>query len=183
MATDDVAARIEDLQFTLGEGPCVDVSRSGTPLLIADLADPGRGPVERWPVFLEGARAAGVGALFALPVRVGVVELGVIDLYRRRPGDLEDAQLQVALRAADDVGVALLGPAEPDADFQDEESSRASYRLEVHGAAGMMAVQLGVSIAEALTRLRATAYAQDRSINDVAADVVQRRLRFSREDA
>jgi hypothetical protein len=42
----------------------------------------------------------------------------------------------------------------------------------------MISVQLGVSLAEALVRLRAHAYAEGRLIAEVAADVVARRLRF-----
>jgi hypothetical protein len=42
----------------------------------------------------------------------------------------------------------------------------------------MITVQLGVSAAVALTRLRAYAYAHDRRLRDVAEDVVARRLRF-----
>ena len=54
----------------------------------------------------------------------------------------------------------------------------ATYRAEVHQASGMISVQLNVSLAEALVRLRAHAYAQERPIAEVAADVVARRLRF-----
>ncbi|MFD0630267.1 ANTAR domain-containing protein [Catenulispora yoronensis] len=53
-----------------------------------------------------------------------------------------------------------------------------TYRAEVHQATGMISVQLGVSLAEALVRLRAHAWAADRLLADVAADVVARRLRF-----
>jgi hypothetical protein len=48
----------------------------------------------------------------------------------------------------------------------------------VHQATGMVKVQLNVGIAEALVRLRAYAYAEERPIEDVARDVVGRRLRF-----
>jgi hypothetical protein len=43
----------------------------------------------------------------------------------------------------------------------------------------MVTVQLGVSAAVALIRLRAYAYSHDRRLRDVASDVVARRLRFS----
>ena len=42
----------------------------------------------------------------------------------------------------------------------------------------MITVQLGVTAAVALVRLRAFAYAHDRRLRDVARDVVARRLRF-----
>jgi hypothetical protein len=57
-----------------------------------------------------------------------------------------------------------------------------TFRAQVHQAAGMISVQLGVSLAEALVRLRARAFAEDRLIAEVAADVVARRLRFGEHD-
>ena len=78
-ATDGAALELEELQFTLGEGPCVDASSSGRPVLQPDLA--ATGP-HRWPVFAGGALAAGVAAVFAFPLRVGAIHVGVLDLYR-----------------------------------------------------------------------------------------------------
>ena len=87
-ATDEVSARIEDLQFTLGEGVCVDAVQAGVPVLVGDLNDPGDIVTERWPTFMEGAARAGVRAVFAFPLRIGAITVGVLDLYRDRPGDL-----------------------------------------------------------------------------------------------
>src|SRR5664280_3659601 len=88
-ASDDVSGQIEDLQFTLGEGPCIEAVRTGAPVLVADLDEPPDIVVERWPTFLEGAGAAGVRAVFAFPLRIGAITLGALDLYRDRPGDLD----------------------------------------------------------------------------------------------
>jgi hypothetical protein len=54
----------------------------------------------------------------------------------------------------------------------------ASHRAEVHQASGMLAVQLGVAVADAEARLRAHAYAVNRSVVDVSRDIVERRLRL-----
>src|SRR5437764_10214190 len=89
-ATDDVAMRIEELQLTLGEGPCVDALGRGGPVLIPDLDDPGDVLTDRWPAFMSAAAEAGVRAVFAFPVRIGAISLGAIDLYRTRPGGLSD---------------------------------------------------------------------------------------------
>ena len=51
-------------------------------------------------------------------------------------------------------------------------------RAVVHQATGMITIQLGTSLADALLRLRAHAYASGRTVSDIAADVVDRRLRF-----
>jgi hypothetical protein len=59
-----------------------------------------------------------------------------------------------------------------------ELGDAASHRAEVHQASGMVAVQLGLAVADAEARLRAHAYAVDRSVVDVARDIVDRHLRL-----
>ncbi len=107
-ATDEVSAKIEDLQLTLGEGPCIDSVRGGSPVLISDLGALGDFSGERWPAFLEGAGAAGVRAVFAFPLRIGAISVGAMDLYRDVPGDLAVDELPAALMAADAAAHALL---------------------------------------------------------------------------
>lgn len=182
-STDAVSQRIEDLQFSLGEGPCIDASSHRSPVLVADLFDPREGVQDRWPLFLDAAAAEGVRAVFAFPVRIGAVALGAMDLYRTRTGALDDAQLAAALRTADTVALALLDVAGLDGPLVPREGDRAGYRLGVHRAAGMVMVQLGSTMEDALVQLRALAFAQDRSIDQVADDVVARRLRFPQEGA
>jgi hypothetical protein len=182
-ATDDISARIEDLQFTLGEGPCVDAVRHGAPVLVSDLNEPGDIAVDRWPAFMEGAITMGVRALFAFPLRIGAISVGALDLYRDLPGDLSDKDVSGALLAADTAAVALLHVDSGDGDtFADDLDSRSTYQLQVHQATGMVQVQLGVKTEEAFLALRARAFASDRSLADIATDVVARRLRFSLED-
>jgi hypothetical protein len=182
-ATDEASARVEDLQFTLGEGACVDAVQAGTPVLVGDLDKPGDVVVERWPAFMEGARQAGVRAVFAFPLRVGAITIGVLDLYRDRPGDLTTGQLPAALMAADAAALALLclGTGGHSA-FADDVDGRASYQMQVHQATGMVKIQLGVTIEEAFLMLRARAFAAGRPVAEIASDVVARRLRFSTED-
>ena len=181
-ATDEQAAQIEDWQFTFGEGPCVDAATWRSPVLVDDLTDPTEAVAARWPAFLPEAASIGVHAAFAFPLRIGAIALGAMDLYRMRPGGLSARELEAALLAADAIALTLLDLGSAAEPFVDNREARASYRLEVHAAAGMMSVQLGVPIEEALVHLRAAAWSQGRSINDVAADVVSRRVRYPQEE-
>jgi hypothetical protein len=178
-ATNAVASLVEDLQWTLGEGPCVDAHRQGTAVLEPDLADP---DIARWPAFAPPAVDAGVAAIFGLPLRVGAVRLGALDLYRDRPGPLAGEDLVDALAVADILAGILLGlqaGAAPGTVAPEIERD-ADFRLVVHQASGMISVQLDVSVTEALTRLRAYAFGVDRPLIEVAEDVVTRRVRFDR---
>ena len=179
-ASDRVAAALEELTLTLGEGPGVDALADG-PALVADLT--AGEYLTRWPAFAPAAANANVRAVFALPLRIGAIRLGVLVLYRAEPGGLDPTQLADALMLADTMGSLLLDEADhdpsnrprPDASWL--EHAGAQHPV-VHQATGMVLVQLGVTAAVALVRLRAYAYAHDRRLREVAADVVARRLRF-----
>jgi hypothetical protein len=177
-ASDQLASELEELTLTLGEGPGVDTV-AGSLVLVADLTSPEC--LTRWPVFAPAAVAAGVRAVFALPLQVGAIRLGVLDLYRARPGDLDGEQLADALVLADTACALLLDAGEHDRPHLDgrRPEQASPHHPEVHQATGMITVQLGVTAAVALIRLRAYAYAHDRRLRDVAGDVVARRLRFN----
>ncbi len=174
--SDHIATELEQLQVTLGEGPCVDAAASHSPVLVPDLTDLQGGYTGRWPVFQAEARAAGVHALFAFPLRIGAIAFGAVDLYRRTPGGLTDGQLGTALSTMDATALAVLdlrgvldggsGMVEP------------LGNLVAHQAAGRIMVQLDCTIEEAFVRLRAASYAEGIPINDLALDVVEGRRRF-----
>lgn len=176
-STNQVSALVEDLQYTLGEGPCVDAHTLGFPVGEADLAAP---TVPRWPAFTPPALSGGARAVFGFPVRIGTVRLGALTLYRDQPGVLSDDQHADALVMADVAARSILAlqAGAPPGTLSAELDVRADFHLVVHQAAGMVSVQLDVSVTEALLRLRAQAFATGRSINELARDVVDRRLRF-----
>lgn len=177
-ASDQISADLEELMFTLGEGPGVDAV-AGSPALVADIT--ALEFMARWPVFAPAAAQAGVRAMFAMPMQVGAIRFGVMDLYRVHPGDLDREQLADALMLTDMACLLLLDSsherARPDLAWPDS----GQHSFEVHQATGMILVQLGVTAAVALVRLRAYAYAHDRRLGDVARDVVARQLRFVRD--
>lgn len=168
---DPVSVGLADLQLTLGEGPVVDASTDDLVVLEPDLAIV---PVGRWPAFTAEATALGVRAVFALPLRLGVIRVGTLILHRDTAGPLSVTELGDALTFADAVTLTLL--------IDDESRAGAGgpigHDTAVYQASGMVSVQLGVTVAEALVRLRAYAYGNNRSTGEVAADVVARRLRF-----
>jgi hypothetical protein len=175
--TDDVSALIEQLQYDLGEGPCVDAYRHERPVLEPDLAEPA---VLRWLGFTGPAVGAGVRAVFGFPLQVGAVRIGALNLYCDRPGPLTDEQHADALVMADVAAraVLLLQANAPAGKLATELEAGADFQYVVHQAAGMVAAQLDVTVGQALVRLRAYAFGNDRALGDVARDVVARRVRF-----
>lgn len=174
-ASDAEAARVEELQVTLGEGPGVEAWRTYGPLLVPDLlADAGT----QWPMFAAG-RTGELSAVFAFPLQRGAIRLGVLDLYRRSPGRLGAKALEEALAVAEAVTTVLLmsGRGDPmgaPADWLGESP----LNRQINQATGMIIAQLGIGAEEAYVRLRGLAFSHNRLVGDVARDVVDRRLRF-----
>ena len=175
--TDSVSALVEQLQYDLGEGPCVDAYHQDRPVLEPNLRDP---ISPRWPAFTEPAVEAGVRAIFGFPLRVGAVRLGSLNLYRDATGPLTDDQQADALLMSGIVAQALmlLQADAPAGTVSAELEANADFQYVVHQASGMVAAQLDVSVVQALIRLRAHAFGNDRALMEVAHDVVDRRLRF-----
>ena len=168
---------IQELQLSLGQGPCVDAWVLREPVAESDLADPVR---VRWPVFAQAAVEAGVRAVFAFPLRLGAIRIGVLALYRDRPGGLSAEEFGDGLVLADVAVHMVLGlQAGAEADGLHELlADQPAYWPEVHQATGMISAQLGVSLDEAFVRMRAVSFSESRRLRDVAGDVVARRLRL-----
>ncbi len=183
--TDSHAGEVEELQATLGEGPGVDALESGRPILVGDLAAPMSN--RRWPVFAADVGRLGVRAMYSLPLALGAIRVGVLDLYQDTARHLDQEQLMDALIYADTALLLVLdaecGIVTPADGGHSNGLGPVLWHAEVHQAAGMISVQLGVPVLDALVRLRAYAYGHNKGLTDVARAVVERRLRFHPDDA
>jgi len=175
--TDGVSALIEELQFALGEGPCIDAFAEDRSVLEPDLAQP---QVLRWPTFSPPVVEAGGRAVFGFPLHQGHVRLGALNLYRDVAGAMSDDQHADALVMADIVteAVLLFQAGAPPGELAATLAEGADLQHVTHQASGMVASQLGISVGQALVRLRAHAFGTGRSLRSVAEDVVDRRLVF-----
>lgn len=177
-ASDTATERIEELQFTYGEGPCVDAFASSRPVLVPDLE---AGAMGRWPVYAPAIHDAGIRAVFAFPLQIGAVRLGALDVFRFHTGPLSRTELGRSMAFADRVVTILLDGQAHAIGGSDGLDDVLDNRIQLFQAQGMVMVQLGVNLAEAFSRIRAHAYAEDRRFDVVAADIVACRLHFDRE--
>ena len=175
-ASDAFAARLDSMQFELGEGPRWTVLHTEAPVFVADVATDDHSD---WPIFGAALRGSVAGALFAFPLVIGAATIGVVDLYHTTSGMLSARDVERALAlaravaapaarravwaAGEDVAVIELAP---------------ELRREVHQATGMILAQLDTTATVAFARLRAHAFSSGRAVEDVARDVVARRLDF-----
>jgi hypothetical protein len=198
--------RLDEYQFTFGQGPCLDAASGGAVVHAPDLDGPQE---QRWPVFTDAVLGDGIRAVFALPVMINSTCVGALDLFRARPGPLEGDQLTAGLLAAELAALPLLtlmslvaaeaeavrsgtgagGPVVADAALVkghlDEVSTEALDqldRVEVYQATGMLIAQLGVDAAEAAVRLRAHAIAVGRTASEVARAIIYEGLTLESDD-
>ncbi|MGA9871340.1 MAG: GAF and ANTAR domain-containing protein [Rhodococcus sp. (in: high G+C Gram-positive bacteria)] len=182
-STDSVATRIDELQFTIGEGPCLDAFRANEPRTVLDLAD--TAATAKWPTFAsEVVEELNVHTLLACPITVHGAALGVLELYRTEPAPFSTSQFDAARAIATALGPVLLTDLETNAGndraagYPEPEGRYHFARGDVHAAIGMLAVRLDVPVDDAAAILRAHAYTQARSIASIANDIVHRRTDF-----
>jgi hypothetical protein len=195
-ASDRIAKQVDDLQYTIGEGPCFDAYLDYDSKFYPELTSVTE--TSRWPTFAAEATQLGVRALFAFPIPDGLRPMGVLELYRRTEGGMADsehssvttctaaiahqmgsnwqervARFHSVEQAIDAAAIAAASKQEPTDPFT---------RTQIHVAGGMVAIQLGIDADEAVDRLRAFAYAAERPLSSVAADVIARRLTLRDHD-
>jgi hypothetical protein len=178
-ASDAVSARVDELQFDLGEGPRWEALQTRRPVLLPDVR---RGPHTAWPVFAKSLLELDVAAIFVFPLALGALDIGVVELYSSEPGPLSPAEHSTALQLADAATWRLLRQlltlAPGDGTDAPPDGSPLSRR-EVHQATGMVLAQAGTSARDALLLMRAHAFAHGRTVREVARDVVSRSLDFT----
>ena len=173
--SDSSIAELEDLQFTIGQGPCRDAFHSKRSVHARRLDD---SAFVRWPPFVDLARSSGIGAVFAYPLIAAGANLGVLTLYQETEGELSGAQHDDTLAITRVLSTTVLSLQDtlPAGTLAPELDVVVEYRAEIYQASEMVAVQLHIPPADALLRIRAHAFAHDQPVSAVAADIVSRRL-------
>jgi hypothetical protein len=162
-ASNDVAARLDELQFDLGEGPCWDAFTAGRPVLEPNVR---QHPSGIWPAFSEAIRQENIGSIYAFPLFVGPLQLGAMDMYTAEPSVLSDAHAQQSVAFATVVSRLVL-----------------YHALErVGGDPDAELAQLDLPPDEARLVIQAHAFATGRSMQEIAEAIVSRRLNFSMRD-
>jgi hypothetical protein len=177
-ASAEWARVVDELEFSLGEGPGNDAFLTSRPVLTPDLER----AFGRWPGYAPAALAAGSRAVFAFPMHVGAARFGVLSLHASRPRTLTAADIATSLTLTELATEIVLDGYAPAADHATHESpllATDGVRDQVYQAQGMVTVQLGISLPEALARMRAHAFASDGDLADLAADILAGRTRLS----
>jgi hypothetical protein len=170
----------EDLQLSLGEGPCGDAFETRELVEVTNLSSSGG---ERWPMFSKAMTEAGVTSLASFPLRIGGARFGALTLYRSSFGELSFEQVAdgyVVTQIASHLIIA--GQAQVGEDSVIPEIEAGFVRMEpVHQATGMVMVELGIGAEDALARLRGAAFGSGRTLLDMAINIVLGRTELPRD--
>jgi hypothetical protein len=176
-ASDAIAARIDELQFDLGEGPCWEALRSAQPVLEPEIRTR---PKHAWPAFSDAIAEVEVGALFAFPLIFGPLKLGAMDLYTESPSQLSVEQTSDGTALAAEISRIVLSRAVRLSSTAAEADDSLYSRRVVHQATGVVIAQLDIGAEDARLLIHAHAFATERTVRDVADDILQRTLDFSK---
>jgi GAF domain-containing protein len=102
VATNPAVEAIDQREYAVDEGPCIDAIRTGRPHLLDDVATE-----TRWPAFTGVCRDEGLGSVLGVPLCVGDEPYGAMNLYALSPGAFKEDQQQAAALLAEQAGVAL----------------------------------------------------------------------------
>ena len=176
-SSSEVGRRIDELQYTFGEGPGPEAVLTSRPVFAPDLDDAAE---NRWPVLQDTLLRSGIAAVFALPVMIATRPIGSVEFFRRRSGPLAGAALPRAVVVAQLAALPLLELIDSEGFGQRPGSGQADLRSgargDVYRATGMLMEVMGLGPEEALQRLRAHSVAQDMTTAEVARALLDRRL-------
>ena len=171
---------LDELQYTYGQGPCLDAVALNRPVIAQDLNSPAE---DRWPALTEAVLGHGIRAVFALPVSVASSPIGALDLYRRNSGPLEGDAMTGGMWAAGLAALPLLDLMQSDVDWQGASETEDGWdqlasleRVEVYQATGVLIAALDISAADAVARLRAHAIARGLTASEVAYRILDGRI-------
>jgi hypothetical protein len=179
-ATNAMSDRAVELEITVGVGPGMEALDEGEAVLANDLTSVRSST--RWPVLAAMLVEVGVQAVFALPLTVSDVTVGVLELYRRRPRPLTDAELTDARLFADyALQLLVIGDRDPSGRGLDAvlTGSLGAQWTRVNQAVGVVSVQLQIGAAQAYQRLRAHTFVSDLGLREVARAVLDGHIRFT----
>lgn len=189
-SSSEASRRLDEYQFTFGEGPCLDAVASREAVLVPDLESAAE---QRWPLLRDAMIDDGIRGVFALPIMITSVCVGALDLFRADPGPLEGEALAGAQLVAELATAPLLDLVANAVGLEGDDSALTTSvggepdhlaeleRVEVYQATGMLISALDVDAAEALVRLRAHAIATGQAASQVARAIVERRLMLERD--
>jgi GAF domain-containing protein len=149
-ATDDIVVHADDLQYQLGEGPCINAWATGTPTYIADTRTD-----DRWEQWNAAAAEQGVRSCLSVPILKGPAALGAMKVYSAVPDAFTDEDQRLLAGLAHSAA-ALLGhiqASDTPQRISDEVKESLTNRDTIGIARGMLMERHGIDKQAAMDQL------------------------------
>jgi GAF domain-containing protein len=164
-ATDDVVPKVDAVQYTEQQGPCLDAATAEAVVLVQDLLDD-----DRWPRFAEGAVALGVRSMLAFALFVDKGAVGALNLYAAGPNAFPADAAEIGHPLAAHASVALAASRE-----------RVNLRIAlgtrdlIGQAKGILMERDGIDADQAFAILISASQRVNRKLREVADELVRTR--------
>ena len=161
--TNDLVARLDNLQHELGEGPCVDAAFDRPIYRVAEIATDGR-----WPRFAAAAAGEGIGSMLGVRLFTTSTNLGALNLYSSRHDAFDEDAEHLADLFAAHAAVALAGSR------RQEQLARAlRTRDTISTAKGILMERHKINDDQAFHLLVQASQTTNRKLHEVAAWLVR----------
>lgn len=173
-ASDERCRELEEIQIELGEGPCLDSTRSSESLFPVAFGDGGPG-AGRWPRFARHAHLAGVIAIAAVPLRTSEVTIGALNLINTAQPFVTSLDLHVAQALASATTACFVHKhrLRGQSEIVEQLQGALNSRVAIEQAKGVLSERFGISMDEAFARLRGYSRTRRLILRDLAIDVAQ----------
>jgi GAF domain-containing protein len=175
--SDPVAARVDEVQYELDDGPCLHAIRDGHMVRIKDTADKAR-----WPEFEAQAASHGVRSCLAVPLIADGRRVGALNLYARTASAFGTAEVRRAENFAEYASGALtlaMRLASHTALIEQLRSSLVS-RTFIDQALGIIMAREHCTQARAFAILRSASQNSNVKLRDIATAIVTSGYAFSK---
>ncbi len=165
-----MALDADELQYERGYGPCMDAGRAGQMFLIDDMRTE-----QRWPDYAQHAAAHGVLSSLSVPLPFQGATIGALNTYARRPGVIDDHDIELAEEVAAWVAIAI-GNAEAAARTSENLAhlrSAMMSRAFIEQAKGILMERHKIKEDEAFTLLTHASQHTNAKLRDVAEELVR----------
>ena len=162
--------QIDDIQYGLGEGPCIAAAAHGEPVRSGSL-----GADERWPRFGPQASALGVHSVLSLPLRTPDGVVGAMNVYAHDRDVFDERAEHLGMLFAVPAAVAVQNAhtLAQTARLASRLQAALNAKAEIDQAIGILRSRSGITAAEAHRRLRTLSQSQHSKVSEVAAAIIK----------
>lgn len=165
------ARLVDEAQYELGQGPCVEALETGREHILDDLTD-----LQLWPTFRERALQLGFGAALAVPLLLAGRTVGALNVFAAEPSGLSERDRELARRIAAPAAATLANARayQRVTRLADQLEEALEGRAVIEQAKGVLMAHARCSADAAFDRLRRTSQERNQRLRDVAAEVLAR---------